>query len=388
MRADQPASGTGRLAGVDAARAVALVGMFATHILPLRADGAPTPVGLVADGRSSALFAVLAGVGVALSTGGPRRPADARAHRAAAAALAVRGLLVGLLGLWLVEFDPPVAVILAYYGLLFVVATPLLRLPATALAVGAVVACVLGPAMSLLLRSGLPAGPGGQPGLAAVAQPGALLETLALTGVYPVLPWITYLLAGMAVGRMDLRSARVAAGLLAVGTVLALLASGASALLLGPGGGAAALGPTALAQRRYGTTPTGSWWWLAVDTPHSGAPLDLAHTTGTALAVLGAMLLLARWARPAVLVPAALGAVPLTLYTLHVVALAAYPGTVPDGSPDEGALLVGHVLAATAIATALWLAGRRGPLESVVSGAARRVRVALNPAPPAPAPGR
>jgi uncharacterized membrane protein len=388
LRAGLPASGTGRLAGVDAARAVALVGMFATHILPLRADGAPTPVGLVADGRSSALFAVLAGVGVALSTGGPRRPADARAHLAAAAALAVRGSLVGLLGLWLAEFDPPVAVILAYYGLLFVVATPLLRLPATVLAVGAVVACVLGPMMSLALRSGLPAGPGDQPGLAAVAAPGALLETLALTGIYPVLPWITYLLAGMAVGRVDLRSTRVAVSLLGGGAVLALLAVGTSALLLGPGGGAAALGRAALTQRRYGTTPTGTWWWLAVDTPHSGAPLDLAHTTGTALAVLGATLLLARWARSAVLVPAALGAVPLTLYTLHVIALAAYPGTVPDGRPDEGALLVGHVLAATAIATALWLAGRRGPFESVVSGAARRVRGALDPARPAPAPGR
>jgi uncharacterized membrane protein len=385
LRAGLPASGTGRLVGVDAARAVALVGMFATHILPLRADGAPTPVGLVADGRSSALFAVLAGVGVALSTGGTRRPADARANLAAAAAVVMRGLLVGLLGLWLAELDPPVAVILAYYGLLFVVATPLLRLPATVLAVGAVVACVLGPMMSMLLRSGLPAAPGDQPGLAAVARPGALLETLALTGYYPVLPWITYLLAGMAVGRMHLRSTRVAVGLLVGGSMLALLAVGTSALLLGAGGGVAALGPAALTQRRYGTTPTGTWWWLAVDTPHSGAPLDLAHTTGTALAVLGTMLLLARWARPAMLVPAALGAVPLTLYTLHVIALAAYPGTVPDGSPDEGALLIGHVLAATAIAAALWLAGRRGPFESVVSGAARRVRSAFDPA---PTPGR
>jgi uncharacterized membrane protein len=387
LRSDLPAPGAGRIVGVDAARAVALVGMFATHILPLRAGGVPTPVGLIADGRSSALFALVAGVGVALSTGGPRRPADARAHLAAAAALVARGLLLGLLGLWLASLDPPVAVILAYYGLLFLVATPLLRLSATVLAVGAAVACVLAPVMSLLLRSGLPAGPGDQPGLNAVAEPGALLETLALTGYYPVLPWTTYLLAGMAVGRLDLRSTRVAVGLLAGGAALALLAVGTSALLLGPGGGAAAIGRSALMQPRYGTTPTGTWWWLAVDTPHSGAPLDLAHTTGTAFAVLGAMLLLARWSRPAVLVPAALGAVPLTLYTLHVIALAAYPGRVPDGSADESALWVGHVLAATAIATALWLAGRRGPFESVISGASRRVRGLLDPA-RAPARGR
>ncbi|WP_433559998.1 heparan-alpha-glucosaminide N-acetyltransferase domain-containing protein [Pseudonocardia xinjiangensis] len=383
-----PASRTGRILGVDAARAVALVGMFATHILPLRAGGAETPAGLVADGRASALFAVLAGVGVALSTGGPVPPARGRAHLAAAAGLIVRGVLVGLLGLVLAGLDPPVAVILAYYGVLFVVATPLLRLPVPALAAGAVLACVLTPAVSLLLRRGLPAGPGNQPGLAALAEPGALLETLTLTGYYPVLTWTTYLLAGMAVGRLDLRSVRVGWGLLAGGAALALLTAGTSALLLGPGGGAAALGPAALQQQRYGTTPTDTWWWLAVDIPHSGASLDLAHTTGTALAVLGAMLLLARWARPLVLVPAAVGAVPLTLYTLHVVALTVYPGTTPDGGAGEGTLWLGHVLAAVAIGSALWLCGRRGPLESVVSGATRRVRRLLDPAPPASAPAR
>jgi uncharacterized membrane protein len=355
--------------------------MFATHILPLRAGGAETPTGLIADGRASALFAVLAGVGVAFSSGGTRRPARGRAHLAAAAALLTRGALVGLLGLWLAGLDPPAAVILAYYGLLFVVATPLLRLPASALAVGAVLACVVTPMASLLLRSGLPAGPGEQPGLAALADPGALLRTLALTGYYPVLPWTTYLLVGMAVGRLDLRRRRVAVGLLSGGVALAGLSVATSLLLLGPGGGAATIGRVALQRRRYGTTPTDSWWWLAVGTPHSGMPLDLAHTTGTALAVLGAMLLLARWARPVALVPAALGAAPLTLYTLHVIALTAYPGS----GPDDAALWLGHVLAATAVGVTLWLAGRRGPLESVVSGAARGVRRLLDPSTPAPA---
>jgi hypothetical protein len=80
--------------------------------------------------------------------------------------------------------------------------------------------------------------------------------------------------------------------------------------------------------------------------------------------------------------------VPLTLYTLHVVALTVYPGTTPDGRAGEGALWLGHVLAAAAIGSALWLCGRRGPLESVVSGATRRVRRLLDPAPPASAPAR
>ncbi|HXV94716.1 MAG TPA: heparan-alpha-glucosaminide N-acetyltransferase domain-containing protein [Pseudonocardia sp.] len=359
----------GRLLGVDAARCVALVGMFSVHILPVTApDGGETLAGADAAGRSSALFAVLAGVGIALGTGGPARPADGRAHLAAAAALVVRGALVALIGLLLVGLDPPVAVILAYYGLLFVVAAPLLRLPAAALAAGAVLACVLTPVLSHLLRRGGPSGPGEQPGLGALAEPAGLLQTLALTGYYPVLTWTTYLLAGLAVGRLDLHRTRTAAGLLAGGAALAVAATAASALLLGPGGGGDVLGPGAT-QQRYGTVPTDTWWWLAVEAPHTGTPLDLAHTTGTALAVLGAMLLLARFARPLVWVPAAVGAVPLTLYVLHVVAVSAHEGAA--------AFLLANVVGAVVVGVLLRLAGRRGPLEAVVSAAGRATRRAV-----------
>jgi uncharacterized membrane protein len=370
---EAPVSGRGRILGVDAARAVALVGMFATHIFPLREAREPTLTGLVASGRTSALFAVLAGVGVALATGGTRRPAGAREHLGAGAALVVRGVVVGALGLTLVGLDAPVAVILAYYGLLFVVAAFLLRIPRGVLAAGAVLACVLTPVASQLLRAELPEGPGEQIGWPELAAPGDALVTLALTGYYPVLTWTTYLLAGMAVGRLDLHRRQVASGLLTGGVALAVAAHTASALLLGPGNGVWVLGAAA-SERRYGTTPTGNWWWLAVDTPHSGSPLDLAATTGSALAVLGAMLLLcrarARWAHPLVQVPAALGSAPLTLYSLHVVALAVYAGS---GS-DDIFLWLGHVLVATVIGLGLRLAGLRGPLEAIVSAAGRAVR--------------
>jgi uncharacterized membrane protein len=375
-----------RLAGVDAARAVALAGMASVHIFPVTApDGTETVAGLLAAGRASALFAVLAGVGVALSTGGSGRvtedmsgpPSSGRAHAAAAAGLLVRGVLVALVGLALVELDPPVAVILAYYGLLFALATPLLRLRTPALAGLAVVWCVLGPVASHVLRAGRKAWPGDQPGFAALAAPGDLLRELTLTGYYPVLPWLTYLLAGMAVGRADLRSSRVAAGLLGGGAALAVAAAAGSALLLGPGGGAAVLGP-ARAAEWYGTVPTNTWWWLAVEAPHTGTPFDLAHTTGTALAVLGAMLLLAR-AVPALVWPlAAVGSIPLTLYTLHVTAVALYP---PEAATADGTslatLLVVHLLTALVIGVVLRGVGLRGPLEAGVGAVSRGARRAV-----------
>jgi hypothetical protein len=287
----------------------------------------------------------------------------------------VRGALVALVGFALVALDPPVAVILAYYGLLFAVATPLLRLRMPALAALAAVWCVAGPVASHVLRAGRRALPGDQPGFGALAAPADLLRELALTGYYPVLPWATYLLAGMAVGRADLRSTRVAASLLGGGAALAVAAAAGSRVLLGPGGGAAALGPE-LAQRRYGTVPTDTWWWLAVEAPHTGTPFDLAHTTGTALAVLGAALLVARVA-PGVLWPfAAVGALPLTLYTLHVTALALYPPEAAEAAGTSvGTLLVVHLVAALVIGVLVRALGLRGPLEAgvgAVSGAVRR----------------
>jgi hypothetical protein len=230
--------------------------------------------------------------------------------------------------------------------------------------------------LSHLLRAELPAGP--QPGLDALAQPGQLLLTLALTGYYPVLPWTTYLLAGMAIGRLDLRRAPAAIGLLVGGSTVAAAAAIGSAWLLGPGGGAAILGVDALARRNYGTTPNDSWWWLSIMAPHSGTPFDLAHTTGTALAVLGAMLLLARLAPAVARAPAAVGAIPLTLYTLHVLLLSGYAG---QNQPEQ--VLVGlwaaHVLGAVVLGVAVQLLGRRGPLEAVVSLAGRTVRRAVDP---------
>jgi hypothetical protein len=238
-----------------------------------------------------------------------------------------------------------------------------------------VVWCVAGPVVSHLLRAGGRALPGPQPGFAALAAPGRLLRELALTGYYPVLPWLTYLLVGMAVGRAPLRSPRLAAGVLGGGTLLAVAATAGSALLLGPGGGAAVLGP-AVRERRYGTVPTDTWWWLAVEAPHTGTPFDLAHTTGTALAVLGAMLLLARVV-PLQLWPlAAVGSMPLTLYTLHVTALAVFPPKAAVAAGVSlGTLLAVHLAAALALGVLVRSTGLRGPLEAVVgaaSGAARR----------------
>lgn len=366
-RATGTASRQPRLAGVDAARGIALLGMMAVHVLPpFGPDGTTTAVEAVARGRSAAAFAVLAGVALALAYGGSR-PLRGREWAATGCGLLVRCLLIGAIGLWLGGLDTGLAIILGYYALLFALAGPLLALSARTLALLALAACLVTPAVSHLARPYLAADGPDVPRWGDLGEPDRLLTELALTGIYPVLAWTTYLCAGLAAGRLALSSVPVARRLLLGGAALAVGTSLVSAVLVDGAVDAEYLpsnvGPTVF----FGTTPTDSWWWLAVDSPHSSTPLDLAHTTGTALALLGAMLLVAPRLGAAITPLAWVGSMTLTLYTAHAVALAY--GWGPD---DPQQRYVTHVLAAFAVAAGWRFWAPRGPLEQLVSWSSRR----------------
>ncbi|PPK98481.1 uncharacterized protein DUF1624 [Kineococcus xinjiangensis] len=370
------AAAAGRLAGVDLARALAIVGMMTAHIVTASTPGLPGLAYELSSGRASALFGVLAGVSLGLLTRRelrlPPGPAARRERAAAALGVLVRALLITLLGLWLVGRQSVVAVILPYYGLAFLLLLPVLWWPLRRLAVLAGAWLLLAPVAGHALRRDLPMGPGPQPGLAALAEPVDLLTTLLLTGYYPVIVWAGYLLLGLAVSRLDLRSGRIALGMAGAGAVLAAGADLAGRLLLGPAGGAAELvaadsrAAALLAQPHgfYGTTPATSWWWLAVGAPHSGTPVDAVGTAGAALLLLAAALALpaavTRWLVPLT----AVGSMPLTVYTAHVLAIGLLY--------VQAAWLLGlHLLVALLLATAWRMALGRGPLEEVVGAAAR-----------------
>jgi uncharacterized membrane protein YeiB len=367
----------GRLTGVDVARCAALIGMAATHVFPSTdPDGSTHLAHVVAAGRASALFALLAGVSLALVCGG-RTPPRGRSLWAARAGVAVRAAALVGLGLLLGRVDSPPLVILAYYGVLFLVALPVLGLGPRPLWALAAVAAVVTPAVSHLLRQHVDPAPVGEPWGA-----DAPFELL-LTGTYPVLTWTTYLFAGLAVGRGDLRRVGSAARLLVVGLLAAVTARALSGWLLAQVGGTERLARTVgrtpqqveetLGTGMFGTTPRTDWRWLVVSAPHSGTTLDLVHTTGSALAVLGGCLLLVRVLPRLVVLPfAAAGSMTLTLYTVHVLALA-------DGSPVQSAdrtrLWWAHVLVGLAVATLWRTQVGRGPLEALLawlSGSARR----------------
>ena len=371
----------GRLTGVDATRGLALLGMMAVQALYASGpDDRPTLVYSLSAGRSATVFAVLAGLGIAFLTGRRRVPLG-RPAREAAASLAARALVIGAIGLALGYVAPEIAtVILPYYAVLFVIAVPLVLLPTPALAALGVAVAVGMPVLSNRLRAALPVHEANNHSFVDLAtDPSGTLTELLLTGEYPVLVWAAYVCVGIAIGRLRLSSPAVAAALLAAGAVVAAGAIGLSTYLLTAMGGRAAIeaagtGRDAVSVAQIlnfgadGVTPTTSIWWLAVRAPHTGTPIDVLHTAGTAVALLGALLLLGHIAVPALakmiavlLAPlAAAGSMPLTLYTAHVAFLSS-----PLDVFDAATGFYVQVITALVFAMAWRQAVGRGPLESV-----------------------
>ncbi|MFI2564545.1 heparan-alpha-glucosaminide N-acetyltransferase domain-containing protein [Paenarthrobacter sp. NPDC018779] len=381
-----------RLTGIDAARGAALLGMMATHLVPTfgpAPDWAPTWVGLTFSGRSSALFAVLAGIGLALSTG-KQEPREGAAVWAARRGVALRALVIAVVGLMLGGLEVNIAIILVHYAVLFLCVLPFLGLRLKALCAWAAGWVLAAPVLAylvrpLLLEANPPLQLGHNPGTDDLETPGKLLADLFFTGYYPVFQWMAYLLIGLAIGRLALTTVRTQWLLVGVGTATGLAAKLAGTAAMESWGGRAAL--EALPQTRgyplesmlqvnlTGLQQTGSWWWLATASPHAGTTLDLLHTSGVAAAVTGVFLLLGKLAERIkvnfLVVLSGPGAMTLTLYTAHVWVVSGFTGNpLPAGWTDEG-MYWPQALAAVSIGACFALLRRRGPLEWLAHQASR-----------------
>jgi uncharacterized membrane protein len=383
------AGGKRRLVGIDAARGLALIGMVSIHILPAWDPETfePTAQWMLFAGRSAALFAFLAGVSLAFSSGG-RTPHTGRAMTATRAGILVRALLITGLGLAINPLIPgttveeiPAVNILVYYGAFFVLTIPFLRFSAKALFVWAGSFAVAGPVLMHLLREQLPVAGDLNPGFADLAaDPAAGIAHLLLTGTYPALTYLTYLLAGLAIGRLDLAGLYVQVCLLLVGIGVAVVAWSAYWVLILQAGGYDRLmshtpdlteemiddiitfGPDPV-------LPTTTGWWLAIAGPHTNTPLALAVGLGSAAAVLGGFLLLARRFGNLLLPLSAMGTMTLTLYSAHLLALST------EVHYDRPYLWFFIQVGVAAVFTTAWHRTLgQGPLERVVARGAGLTR--------------
>ncbi|QUQ65706.1 hypothetical protein JJ691_34300 [Kutzneria sp. CA-103260] len=337
--------------------------MFAAHVGPdpATAGGFLGAVMQFAHGRSSALFATLAGVSLALMTG-RQQPRTSVAGRQAMARIVIRAVILLGLGTVLTMLDTPVDVIIAYYGVYFLLALPLIRLRARALAITAATLAIAGPLASFAIRSAL------EP------DPSDGLVGLLLTGTYPAITWMPFVVAGMALGRVDLTSDAVRTRLALLGPALALLGYGGSWLALEVFGGRQALlavSPDAMGQLagESGTVGTDSPAALLVASPHSGTPFEIAGALGVAITVVALALLAVRHVHRLLAPVIAVGAMSLTAYVGHVLAIGAL-GIEDLPGPSVG-VLFGFILV-TALAATLWQRlFRRGPLEHLLNLATR-----------------
>ncbi|MFE7630662.1 heparan-alpha-glucosaminide N-acetyltransferase domain-containing protein [Kocuria sp. NPDC057446] len=368
--------------GVDAARGLALIGLMSVHVLPSSDEtGEPTWSHILFSGDSAALFALLAGVGLALASG-RTHPHGGRELTADRVAVVVRAALTAVLGLGigsLLSDDLPADNILIYYGMFFMLAAPFLRSGPTTLFGSAALFLIMAPVLMQLLRDELPGFVSGNPSFGDLfSQPGATAAQLLLTGTYPALAYLTYLLAGMGLGRIDLRRRAVQVRLLLVGVGVSVCAQATSYVLIYRLGGYDRLLAVSSGDEQeladvlvWGSDwlPTDTWWSLAVATPHTNAPLAIAVSLGTGIAVLGFFLLLSRAVGAWLLPLSAMGSMTLSLYTAHLVALAF------EVHYDRPYLWFTIQLVSAVLFSVAWQrALGQGPLERAVGAVAKSAR--------------
>ena len=196
------AGGTARIVGVDIARGLAVLGMFGAHVGVQQSFDwlEPSTWSDVVNGRSSILFAVLAGLSIAIISGrrdvpGRNDPLDGVPLVRARVRILVRAGIIFAIGAVLELLGTPVAVILPYYAVLFLMSLPFLRWPPRRLFVFAALVAVVMPIVVYLPR---------HPEQAIGFGPGQVFVDLLVTGYYPCLVWIAFVLAGIGLGRLDL----------------------------------------------------------------------------------------------------------------------------------------------------------------------------------------
>lgn len=348
----QRLDGAQRVAGVDLARGLAVLGMFAAHLLWITDPfdfGDPASWIAVAEGRSSILFATLAGVSIGLVTGGaaPLAPPEMGIARGR---LAVRAGVLWVLGILLILTGVPVYVILPAYAILFLIALPFTGLSARVVLLIAAAIGVVMPFVQVALDA-LPLWE---------TAPGSDLS-LVLGWHYPFTTWIAFVLAGLGAARAGITRLRVQLWLVAAGAALALVGYGTDAA-------------TGAGEAAEAASFSGAVWTAR---PHSTGLLEVIGSGGFALAALGACLLACRTIVRWIALPLrAVGAMPLTAYTAQLVVWAV---TASVALGDTGDLRGFRALEpfwpltiATIVSCTAWaLLVGRGPLEAAVDRISR-----------------
>lgn len=366
-----PAGSAPRVAGVDLARGVALLGMATVHVTV----GDHTEPGTVGrwlltapSGRAAVLFFLLAGVALSIIAG--RGSASARTD-----VLLRRGAVLLVLGLLLLATVWGGS-ILHSYGVMFLLAPWILRVSSTALVGLSGLCFAIGPILLTVVPEAVDAWVDGRYGVH-----GYLLQTATATmfGQYAIVVWAGFFMTGVALGRLELSSRRTAASMLIGGAVLCVaLTLAVDAVNRAAGLAARSPKPTsdhAGFDKLPADVSTGTFTTL---TPHAGSTAWALQACAIAIAVLGLCLLLPRAVQRLLWPLQALGSVSLTGYLLHLALVQDYwvltGNVVFDGTGTQRLGTAGQVWVLLSIFAILLVVAvvvrrfwRRGPAEWVLA---------------------
>lgn len=280
--------------------------------------------------------------------------------------------------------------ILGFYGVYFLLALPLVRLRARTLAITAATLALVTPqlafALNSLLTEPIRQSINAYDPLRLVSEIGVL--DLLLTGFYPAITWMPFVIAGMALGRLDLSSSRLQHRLAVLGAALTVAAYGMSLLLAGKdalrsmaedGSSSSGSGSVPLDSGSFDSGslespfPASS---LLMAGPHSGTTFDIIGSVGVAiLMIVGATVAMdrlprvRRLAKPVI----AVGTMSLTAYVGHFVAQSALAVSA-ETAPQPWAQLLLFIFGAIVFAGIWSHFFRRGPLEYLLNAATKPVK--------------
>ncbi|WP_022870435.1 heparan-alpha-glucosaminide N-acetyltransferase domain-containing protein [Yaniella halotolerans] len=381
-----------RFIGVHAGKGFALLAMVAVHTLP-RLDpstGEATWTWTLFAGTATALFCVIAGIGLAFDTGANTRYVGRAFDRSL---LNIGFQAVLLVGLGLVVnslVELPESDILVYIGAMYLLALPLYALRGRQLLVVTGVLILLTPLIRYAFDYQLQgAGHYVNPVFSHVFQdPAGVVSTVLLTGSFPALTWITFLCLGLAIGRLTLLRPGTPLLLLTVGLIIGFGAKLTSWFLVrSPEGYNTMRSSMADASQTQidrflvfgsdGALPTTTPGWLLSAAPMASTPWSIAASCGFSLAAIGLLIALIR-KLPQLLRPIIdVGTMPITIYVGHLFLL-----TLFDSLVTGWALFTFEVIVLVAFATLWRRLFSHGPLEYCVSRVATFATQACMPAHP------
>ncbi|MFB0830676.1 DUF418 domain-containing protein [Brevibacillus laterosporus] len=343
----------GRLVALDAARGLAVIGMYLQHF------GLNERIAAIVSGNTTLLFVLCGGISYSIMA---QRMKDRETETAVfRTRMLARAVFIDVIGYLLILLNTSYGVILPAYAAMFVLALVLIRRSTRVLITTAIALTVVAPPLMILGTSVL----SGAYLLYDIA--GGPMSALALAPAF---------VAGMAIGRLELTKIRTALSLVGGGIIMLVVGKGLGAFVL-PGlrpsfeawligvQGTVSNQPDPNAIWPLNAEPP-LWNMLLWTSPHSASTFQTLIGLGGAFLVLGLVCLVPK-KTSAVLMPfAAVGRVALTMYAAQFIViwclrLAGIEYGL-EGIPFS------DLLVAVATLVTGWLIARlpNGPLESLM----------------------